>query len=366
MEGEIILTLNDLAKYPFTPEAANEVKKLDFRIEHLMNPDYRPVLERAEKRIIEALTTNPPEVGYDPHAYSEDVEVLSFPVAIVLVAALANDYVKRRYALAEARRAYEILRTEKEEKIIEIASKFGWRIRALSRQVNFTKFDFAIHFIEYLKNAASFHEKEWKLVNRLVYNGEVYLSKQDVARLLQEEIRRYIESKINLSVGLKVPEEILERVERLRQLCSERMKEAPLEPVPSDVVDDAFPPCMRELYGAVKAGRHVSHVGRFALTSFLLNIGMGPDAIIDLFRKLSDFNERIARYQIEHIAGERGSRTKYTPPKCDTLRTHGLCLGADDLCRRVKHPLTYYLRKTRALRIREKEKMDELKKDENG
>ncbi|MEM3815330.1 MAG: DNA primase large subunit PriL [Candidatus Bathyarchaeia archaeon] len=365
MEGKIILTLSDLAKYPFMPEAVDEVRKLDFRIEHLLEPDYRPVLERAEKRIIEALTTNPPEVSYDPCAYSEDIEMLSFPVAIVLVAALANDYIKRRYALAEARRAYSILRAEREEKIIEIAARFGWRIRVLNEQVGFTKFDFALNFIDYLKNATLFHEKEWKLVNRLVHNGEVYLSKQDVARLLQEEIRRYVESKIDLSVSSKLPEEILRLVENLKQICSERIKESPLETVPSGVINDAFPPCMRELYGAIKAGRHVSHIGRFALTSFLVNIGMSPDAIIDLFRKLSDFNERITRYQIEHIAGERGSRTKYAPPKCDTLRTHGLCLGSDDLCRRVKHPLTYYLRRARSFKAEEKEKIDELKKGEN-
>ncbi|MCX8171201.1 MAG: DNA primase large subunit PriL [Candidatus Bathyarchaeota archaeon] len=361
MEGERILTLSDLVKYPFMPEAADEVRRLDFRIEHLLNPDYEPVLERAEKRIIEALTTNPPEVSYNPHEYSEYVEILSFPAAIVLAAALANDYVKRRYALAEARRAYGFLRTEKEDKIINIAGRFGWRIRALNMQISFTKFDFALNFIDYLKNATLFHEKEWKMVNRLVHGGEVYLSKQDVARLLQEEVRRYIESKINLSVSSKIPEGVLERVEDLKRICSEKIKEAPPEQISSSVIDDAFPPCMRELYSAIKAGRHVSHAGRFALTSFLLNVGMEPEAIIDLFRKSPDFNERIARYQIEHIAGEKGSRTRYTPPKCDTLRTHGLCLGADNLCGRVRHPLTYYLRRAKSFRVGEEERIDEIK-----
>ncbi|MEM2939692.1 MAG: DNA primase large subunit PriL [Candidatus Bathyarchaeia archaeon] len=346
-----------MAKYPFIPEAAEEVKRLDFRVENLLEPDYMPIISRAEKRIAEALTTNPPEVSYNPREYKENIEVLSFPVAIVLVSALANDYVRRRYALAEARRAYELLRIESEEKIIEVARKFGWRIRISNEKLGLIKFDFALYFIDYLRNASVFHERDWKLVNRPVFYGEVYLSKQDVARLLQEEVRRYIEAKIDPKVRSILPDGVLKRVEALRQLYADRIKETSLEPLSSyGVISDAFPPCIRQLYEAAQSGRHMSHVGRFTLTSFLLNIGMDQNMIIDLFRKSSDFNERMTRYQIEHIAGERGSGTKYTPPKCDTLQTHGVCPGMDNLCKRVKHPLTYYLRKTRSmgkLRVRE-------------
>lgn len=77
---------------------------------------------------------------------------------------------------------------------------------------------------------------------------------------------------------------------------------------------------------------------------------MKPTDIVDLFRSSSDFNERMTRYQVEHIAGERGSGTKYIPPTCDTLRTHGLCLGMNDTCKGVRHPLTYYRVKTGTLK----------------
>jgi DNA primase large subunit len=347
------LTLEDMAKYPFIPEAAEEVRKLGFKIDSLFEVDYAPILERAEKRVIEALTTNPPEVRYDPRLYKEDVEILSFPAAVALVTSLANEYVKRRYALAEAKRAYELLKRESEEKIIEIAKKFGWRIRFSEEKVGVIKFDFALNFIDYLRNASSFHDKDWKLVNKFVINGEVHLSRQEVARLLQEEIRRYIEGKIDPKVRSALPEKIFDRAEKIKQAYSSSFKDLPAEDfLPSEVSDEAFPPCIMELYRAVQSGRHVPHVGRFALTSFLLNIGMSPDSIADLFRRSSDFNERMTRYQIEHIAGERGSGTKYTPPKCDTLQTHGLCPRIDDVCRRIKHPLTYYRRKIRTMKIK--------------
>ena len=90
---------------------------------------------------------------------------------------------------------------------------------------------------------------------------------------------------------------------------------------------------------------HLSHIGRFTLTSFLINIGMSPENVNDLFKTFSDYNERLTRYQIEHIAGERGSATRYTPPQCSVLQTHGVCKNRDELCRHIYHPLKYYLRK---------------------
>lgn len=342
--------LSDLAKYPFLPEATEEVRKLDFRIENLLEPDYAPVFDRAEKRIIEALVTSPPEVSYDPRKHNDNVEILSFPVAIILASAIPSDYVKRRFALAEARRAYNLLKVEDEEKIIEVAGRFGWRIKLSSISVGLEKFDFALYFIDYLKNAPLFHEKDWKLVNRLVIKGEVYLSKQDIARLLQEEVRRHIESNMDPKIRSRLPEKIIERVDSLRKSYAEKIKEEPftIEDLSSSRIEsEALPPCIKVLYETAFSGKHIPHVGRFTLTAFLLSIGMDPNMIVDLFRKSADFNERMTRYQIEHIAGQRGSGTKYTPPKCDTLQTHGLCPGMDDLCKKVRHPLAYYLKKRR-------------------
>ena len=60
---------------------------------------------------------------------------------------------------------------------------------------------------------------------------------------------------------------------------------------------------------------------------------MTPEAVNEIYKTFSDYNERLTRYQIEHIAGERGSATKYTPPQCSVLQTHGVCKNRDELCR---------------------------------
>ena len=51
-------------------------------------------------------------------------------------------------------------------------------------------------------------------------------------------------------------------------------------------------------------------MGRFAMAAFLLDIGIGEDDLLRMFKAFTDFDERLARYQVEHIAGKHGSKTE--------------------------------------------------------
>lgn len=280
---------------------------------------------------------------------NDDIEIPSFPIAVMMAAATADSFIKRRYALAEAKRVSNLLGNENKSNITYIANNFNWKIKPVKDPAVSLTYDFTLHYTDFLKNATVFHDKKWKLVNKRMLKGEVYLTKSEAARLLEEEVRRYIEGKLDIKVG-SLPEAVMSRINRLKQLFIEKRGEIQLEELPKEVIVNAYPPCIKELYDTIASGRNVSHIGRFALTSFLINIGMTTKNVVNLFSSLSDFNERLTRYQVEHIAGERGSRTKYIPPRCDTLRTHGVCHSMDDICRRVRHPLAYYRRKLRATR----------------
>lgn len=280
---------------------------------------------------------------------NDDIEIPSFPIAVMMAAATADSFIKRRYALAEAKRVSNLLGNENKSNIAYIASNFNWKIKPVKDPAFSLTYDFTLHYTDFLKNATVFHDKKWKLVNRRMLKGEVYLTKSEAARLLEEEVRRYIEGKLDIKVG-SLPEAVMNRINRLKQLFIEKRGEIQLEELPKEVVANAYPPCIKELYDTIASGRNVSHIGRFALTSFLINIGMTTKNVVNLFSSLSDFNERLTRYQVEHIAGERGSRTKYISPRCDTLRTHGVCHSMDDICRKIRHPLAYYRRKLRAIR----------------
>jgi len=345
VEGSYVFTESDLANYPFIPEAAKFVKNLDIKIDELASPEYKSILNRAQERVEEAIH----DALVSRKLHNCGIEIPSFPIAVMMVVALANPYLKKRYALAEAKGVHRQLEEEDREKMIEIAKTFDWNIKPVEDDANMNIYDFSLHFTDFLKNTEAFHDAKWKLVNRVMLRGNVYLTKSEASRLLQEEVQRYVEGKLSAKIGI-LPPNIMERVEQLKQLFIEKRGKIQSEETPKIMVTAAFPPCIKELYDTIKSGHHLSHIGRFALTSFLVNIGMTVENVVDLFRSLSDFDERMTRYQVGHIAGEKGSRTKYIPPRCDTLRTHGVCVGTDDTCRRTRHPLANYRRRLRAMR----------------
>ena len=229
-----------------------------------------------------------------------------------------------------------------------IARDFDWIIE-LNREPGIPLDYYSVGIADYLRNITHLRDQKWKLVNRLIANGRVYLNQQDVSRLLQEEVQRRIETRLDAKESPEFPQQITEIAEKANVLAKEKIGESEIEGFPKEVSQSAFPPCIVALYDAASHGRHLSHTGRFTLTSFLVTIGMSTEKVAEVFKTSSDYNMRLTRYQVEHIAGSKGSGTKYTPPSCSTLQTHGVCTNSDQLCRRVHHPLNYYLRKQPSL-----------------
>lgn len=337
-------TKNDLAKYPFLKETAEYVKQLDLTIEELSNPDFAKVLQRAEERLEEAILY----AFVSKKLQNEEIEILSFPVAIMLAVATKNQFIKKRYALAEAKQTYDQLKLEPRRKILAIAKNFEWSIKVNNDDK--IPYEFALNFTDYLRNTTHLRAKKWKLVNRLLLDGNVYLTRNEVARLLSEEVRKHIQRRLEVKRLPEFPERILETAEKIKKLSIKKIGKAEMEGMPKTISETAFPPCIKTLYKTFSSGRHLSHIGRFTLTSFLINIGMPPENVIELFKNFSDYNQRMTHYQVEHIAGKRGSRTRYTPPKCETLQTHGICTNPDELCQKIHHPLAYYRNKIKKVK----------------
>ena len=332
-------TKTDFAKYPFLKETTDYVRDLSLKIEDLTSPELAEVLERAQDRIEEAILYT----AVTRKTRNADIEILSFPAAIMLVIATENSLIKKRYALAEAKSAQHELELEPRDRILAIAQNFAWNL--LQSNDHKIPCEFKLHFTDYLRNTTRLRDKEWKLVNRPLSDGYVYLGRNETARLLSEEVRSQIEKRLAAKDLPKFPPTIMEKAEKLKKLASEKIGQTEIESFPKTVTQTAFPPCIQVLYQAVTSKGHLSHIGRFTLTSFLVNVGMPPENVIGFFKSFSDYNQRMTSYQVEHIAGEKGSRTQYKPPKCETLKTHGICVNPDELCRRIHHPLAYYKRK---------------------
>ncbi|HIE23917.1 MAG TPA: hypothetical protein EYP68_06785, partial [Candidatus Korarchaeota archaeon] len=184
---------------------------------------------------------------------------------------------------------------------------------------------------EYLKLARGLGGEKWRLVNRDIREGKVVVSDRDFRRLLAEALRIRILRRSDLKGELPKPLEDL--AETVRNLL-----EAKKESLPRRRIVGRLAPCIEELLRKVSNGENLPHVARFTLAAYLLKIGWEKDKVIDVFRSLPDFKEKIAVYQVEQI-----SKKGYLPPSCSKLKSMGVCIEECGL----NNPLSYGRRKRR-------------------
>ncbi|MCS3923711.1 DNA primase regulatory subunit PriL [Methanosalsum natronophilum] len=327
-----------LALYPFIPQASEHVKGLGISVDRLLESRaFESARIRGKERIIEALEgtlTKPYPETLDETSFM--IELLSYPFSRILLSCIDDNYLTRRYALKEAESSSTLLSQSDSQFLIEFSTEFGINIKPVTSTL------FLLHFTDYLHLSSNMKELEWKLVNRKMDYGNVSLSQRDLARLLQEAIKFKIQDSLPLELSSELCEQLEPYLKEIKAKLEERKKN--FERIDTSEVDtDSFPPCVKYAISQVKSGSNLPHSMRFAMTSFLLNIGMSVDEVVNMFNISPDFDEEKTRYQIEHIAGATGNT--YKPPSCNTMKTYGNCFGEDKLCTKLSHPLTYYKRK---------------------
>jgi len=323
------------AYFPFVNGAVKYVEALDFKLDELFTERaFEQVRERGKNRVLEAIGDGIAEEVY-PDLVSAEKELLSYPVARILVSCINDNYLIRRYALAEAKSAYERVKELSDNDLREFADDFNIAAVVDERAA-------ILHFTDYIRYAHVIHEHRWKLVNRNMDHGMITLIKEDFSRILEEAVRKRIESSLPLDVPPHICTALQNYLVEIRDSLKARKSEFSIEEF-SEVMPDCFPPCMVHALSNAQAGVNLPHSMRFALTSFLLNIGMNVEGIIELFKVSPDFDEERTRYQVMHIHGATG--TTYTSPSCATMITYGNCYGKEALCERISHPLSYYRRK---------------------
>ncbi len=326
------LALADLAKYPFLSEAGKYVKDLDIGIEDLGQDDYASVVDRARQRVVEAIEHRRVSEEFS----NPEVELLSFPLAMAMVKSTGLEHLASRYALSEALRVERLLENEKSG-IVAYVFRNALNVELSEVSTGIQGRAFSIPFTAFLGRSTAFHEPEWSLVNRRLQGGRVYLNTRDLVRLIREEIRGLVHERIRSLAVPKLPDRIQQVVQEV----------ASLTPLPRRIEDitptspDKYPPCVRHCLDMLKKGENLPHFARFLMTTYLLNIGKTVDDVIALYPRVPDFNERITRYQVEHLAGLRGGRVKYRVPSCKNAVLHSFCFKDSVYCPFIRNPIQY-------------------------
>jgi DNA primase large subunit len=313
-------SLHLFAKYPFLKSALPLLRT--YKITNLP----QEVRARAQERVLEAIERG--EKGVLPKLSNPWVELLSFALSRALVLYVDDDWLRRRWALAEAARVERLLHDENDEVLLYVINDLGLQVKTADGK-------WIMHFSQYLHLSRRLGtEPRWKLVNRLMDKGLVSLTRPEVIRLLREWLYDSFVQAKPVPVNWH-PEEAKAIKEALQRRAAKTVAPAPSR---------EWAPCMVALRNRVA---DASHFGLFALAAYMANKGYEVKEIVDVLRVRSDFDERIARYQVEHIAGQRGSRVKYRPPSCQSMKTHGLCIENGKHCpNNIKNPLQYTNRQT--------------------
>lgn len=375
----------DYKKYPFLVNIRKYVEKRwahGLTLIDVLSMLGSTVMQRAKQRVLDAIESD--MISDPPISMSVDDELLAYHVSLVIVSAIGDKWLMQSYAVKEAKRVYNNLVREDDRVVEAIGRYLGLNIKyepdkaaripyAYSKgTIIYVYLPYRIHFYDYLKHTKRLiGDLSWKLTNQFLKKGYIYLERRRVARIIEEVLAEHILSHLvpldeapDIIKGLV--NELTKRLEEKRGKIVREIIESggfthekgiglhELTEELSGIIDvELFPPCMKVIYEKALRGEHLSHHERFAIATFLLNIGMDVDSVINVFRNMPDFNERIARYQVEHLAGLRGSRKRYLPYGCSTMRTIGICV---EDCN-VKNPLVYYWRQIRR-KYREKKRQE--------
>jgi DNA primase large subunit len=329
------------ARYPFLSASRAAVGEADIDLATLV-AEGGPAVERGHERVRRALldgTTAPEE----PRLWSARAELLSYPIARVLVSLLDLPGATEKYAAAEAATARERF-VDDFEADLELKSAGDDRI-TLERLLADFDLDggvepigdgrFDVDVTAYLELAASLGDPEWRLTRRPLDRGTVPITRPELYTLLREAIA----GRVAEGLPLSVPEAIADPLSA--ELSSIRRAIADLDPPMSfdAVAPELFPPCMRALLSQIRDGETLADHARFSLVSFLLATGLDAEGVIELC-SLSGGGADAVRTQVERLRDEEG--VVAAPPSCTVMDEYGYCVDKDETCETIRHPLSYY------------------------
>jgi DNA primase large subunit len=329
------------ARYPFLSAAREAVEAADVDLVALVQ-EGGPAVERGVERVRRALLEGTAE---SEERLSARPELLSYPVARVLVSLVDAPGATEKYARAEAALAQRRFTTDfQEERSLQSGGE------TLSLQQLLADFDlsgdvrptgdgrFEVAVTAYLRLSSGLDGEHWRLVRRTLRDGTVPVTSDELETLLREAVRERVADGLPLNVPDPIADALSEEVGRLRTAVADA--DPPRSFAEFEV--EALPPCVDALIDRARDGEDLPDNSRFALVGFLAAFEELDAHDITAVCGFDD-PERV-RYQLDRLRDDRG--VAFAPPSCATMQAYGDCVNKDDLCAEIVHPLSYYARRT--------------------
>lgn len=328
---------HELAKYPFLNESSLYVKETHFDLQEFDRDEMRHIIDRAFSKINDYLKKGSAE--YDLSKF--EVEVLTFMASILILKSTSIDNLTKKFSLLESIRFEKYLISDlkytfKDKQKELMLLKIFYELFKIEIKIEKMPLDlfYKIRIPDYIKNSIGLHEQEWKLINRSVHNGYVYLNSSQIVRLFRNELSLLIYNKINAMKIDVFPKQIVEKSLILKDYYNTINK------ITQTTITrkNATPPCIEHIYKMIDLGENLPHSARLLLATFLIHSGKGIDEIDTIFQKLPDYNKKITRYQLEHLSGNRGNTKRYFVPSCEKIKIENLCYK-NKICDGIINPV---------------------------
>ena len=334
----IKLGSSELAKYPFLQEASAYIQESKFDFAEFDRPEMIHIINRAVEKLENELKG---KIYSNLDEY--EIEIMTFLVSLLLIKSIGLEEVSKKCSLFEAMRVERFLSTDlsierSSQKKKLLVQKIFQDLFDINIDVDSTSSICKLSVPDYLLRASKMYEQEWKLINRSVKDGYVYLDTDEAVRLIRNELSNLIYTRIKNMKVYEVPIIIKSKADELRKKYSGRY----IYRNQFKILE--YPPCIKHAMEIINKGENLPHSARFMLATYMLAIGKTEEEVIEIFKNSPDYNEKITRYQVEHLAGKKGSHIKYSVPSCDRLRSEDLCFAVKE-CENLINPIQFGRRK---------------------
>lgn len=330
----IKLGSSELAKYPFLHDASDYIQETKFDFGEFDRPEMIPIINRAVEKL---------ESELDGKVYSNldehEIEIMTFLVSLLIIKTIGIEAIAKKCSLFEAMRVEKFLSADLakfrslEKKKLLVQRIFN-ELFKIDIDVDSTSSICKLSVPDYLQRASKMNEQEWKLINRSVKDGYVYLDTDETVRLIRNELSNLIYTRIKKMRIYEVPVLIKSKADELRIKYADRR----IYQNQFSVLE--YPPCIKHALEILNKGENLPHSARFMLATYMLAIGKTEEEVVEIFKNSPDYNEKITRYQVEHLAGKKGSHIKYSVPSCDRLRSEDLCFAIKE-CQNLVNPIQF-------------------------
>lgn len=277
-----------------------------------------------------------------------EIEILTFLASLLILKSTSIEILTKKFALLESMRFEKYLIEDlndsfkDERKRLVLLKIFNEVFKINIYLEKIVNEYYKIKVVDYVKRSVHFHEEEWKLINRSVKDGYVYLNANEIVRLFRNELSLLIVEKVKNMKLATFPNQVVNKSQKLKSYWESVNRTYNINYA---LKKSVTPPCIQHLYDSIENGENLPHSARLLLATFLLFSGKSIEDIIDVFKKLPDFKENVTRYQLEHLSGKKGGSKRYFVPSCEKIKLEELCYQTN-VCKGVINPIQLLKNKT--------------------